>query len=205
MGATHDWSEPVDTGHLRAVRADAERFAAGGIGHLVLEVVAYAVDEAVEGATRRIMVTVHADGSVEVADDGRGTQVRHDASGATTVKPVMATRDLRFFGAADAPLLPDGRVRTGISVVAALSAWLTHTNRRDGRGWVGRYERGEPRGRLLEVPGNGATGTAVRFLPDPAVFGREAASAPSLRTACAGFGDLVAIEVRDEAPVCEQA
>ena len=130
MGATHDWSTSVDTEHLDEIRREARPVAPGGLLHLVLEVLAYPVDEAREGTTTRVRVVLHDDGSVSVADDGRGTETRVDELGVPRVKPVMATKDLRFYGRADAPLLPDGHRRRGISVVAALSEWLVHTNRR---------------------------------------------------------------------------
>ena len=68
-----------------------------GLGHLVLEVLAYADEEAgSRGARGSAVVTVHDDGSVSVADDGRGTDTRRDATGRVVRKPVMATQDLRF-------------------------------------------------------------------------------------------------------------
>ena len=78
---THDWSMPVDVDHLCAVRADLGAFAVGGVQHLVLEVIAYALDEAVEGATTRIDVEARADGSLCISDDGRGTDTRIDGRG----------------------------------------------------------------------------------------------------------------------------
>jgi topoisomerase-4 subunit B len=165
--STHDWSVGVDADHLAAIRNAAGRYSEGGITHLVLEVLAYPLDEAASGTTDRVQVTLHADGSISVEDNGRGTATRYDDAGNPTVKPIMATRDLRFFGVADAPLLPDGRVRSGISVVAAMSEWLTHTNRRaGGRGWVQRYERGLPQGPRTEVASGNTTGTIVHFRPD---------------------------------------
>ena len=85
MGTTHDWSRAVDTDHLDEIRTNAGAFAAGGPVRLVLEVLAYPVDEAVEGRTTRIRVVLHADGSVSVADDGRGTESRVDADGVARV------------------------------------------------------------------------------------------------------------------------
>lgn len=200
MVSSHDWSTAVDGRHLRAIRTAAPRFSRGGIPHLVLEVVAYAVDEALHGTTSRIWVTVHGDRSISVGDDGRGTQVRYDETGRATVKPIMSTRDLRFFEVEGAPVLPDGHPRCGISVVSALSTWLTHTNRRDGRGWRQRYEHGLPVGSLVEVPGGEESGTTVRFRPDPAVFGADDVSAVSLRAACAPFASTVDLDVIDEHP-----
>ncbi|MBT2408444.1 MULTISPECIES: ATP-binding protein [unclassified Streptomyces] len=135
---THDWASAVDIDHLSSIRSDPAAFAPGGTGHLILEVVAYAADEAESTGGGRCTVTLHADGSVSVADDGRGTDTRFDDHGRPVKKPVMASKDLRFFDHPDAQLLPDGYPRRGMSVVAALSEWLVHTNRRAGGAWLQR-------------------------------------------------------------------
>ena len=104
VNTTHDWAASVDHEHLAQVRQQLARYAPTGVGHLILDVLAYAADEAEAiGRARRGIVTLHEDGSVSVADDGRG-----------------------------------------ISVVAALSEWLIHTNRRTGGSWTQRYEHGVP-------------------------------------------------------------
>jgi topoisomerase-4 subunit B len=74
-------------------------------------------------------VVLHRDGLVSVQDDGRGTEVRRDVDGGVIRKPVMATKDLRFFDVEREVYLPDGAVRRGMSVVAAVSRWLEHANR----------------------------------------------------------------------------
>ena len=128
---THDWSASVDVGHLDAIGRDPATYAPGGATHLLLEVLAYAAEEAA------------------------GRPIR---------KPVMATKDLRFF---DTPseILPDGFPRRGMSVVAALSDWLVHTNRRVEGSWTPRYERGRPVTDLTPIDPDGTTGTTVRFRP----------------------------------------
>jgi topoisomerase IV subunit B len=78
----------------------------------------------------------------------------------------MSSKDLRFFDFPGAQLLPDGHPRRGISVVAALSEWLVHTNRRRNGAWVQRYEHGVPVTDLAAIAGDGTTGTAVWFRPD---------------------------------------
>src|SRR5215207_2821083 len=127
---THDWANSVDAGHLAEIRQHPATFAPGGVLHLVLEVIAYAADEAESTAQGRCVVTLHNDGSMSVADNGRGTDTRYDEQGQPIKKPVMATKDLRYFEFPDAQWLPDGRPRRGMSVVAALSEWLIHTNHR---------------------------------------------------------------------------
>lgn len=162
---THDWAIAVDASHLARIRRDPAAFAPGGVRHLVLEVVAYAADEAEAHGGGRCVVTFCRDGSVSVSDDGRGTATRHDDRGHAVKKPVMSTKDLRFFDSPDAQLLPDGHPRRGISVVAALSGWLAHTNRRRDGAWTQRYEHGIPVTSLMPVPGSSATGTTVHFCP----------------------------------------
>ena len=100
---THDWAAAVDLEHLAQIREQPESYAPGGMKHLILEVLAYAADEA-EAAGRggRGIVTLHADGTVSVADDGRGTDTRVDKEGRVIKKPVMGTKDLRFFDEPDA-------------------------------------------------------------------------------------------------------
>src|SRR5690606_22846334 len=100
---THAWAASVDHVHLRDVRERAAGLSGGSLRHLVLEVLAYAAEEA-EALGRRgsCTVTLHPDGSVAVSDDGRGTDTRRDDEGNVVRKPVMATKDLRFFDADDA-------------------------------------------------------------------------------------------------------
>lgn len=165
---THDWSTDVDGSHLEKVRAAAVVRPPDPV-HLVLEVLAYPVDEAVDGLTRHVWVELHDDGSIGVTDDGRGTDTRADAVGSPVVKPVMATPDLRFFDRPDAPTLVDGDRRAGLSTVCAVSAWLEHVNRRATGAWSRGYAAGRPSGPTQPIAPDGTTGTTVRFLPDPAL------------------------------------
>lgn len=131
--------------------------------HLVLEVLAYADDEAAAiGHRGRVHVSVRGD-EIEVANDGRGTDTRHDAQGHPVRKPVMATRDVRFFESEDSPLLPDGLPRRGMSLVAAASPLLLHKNRRIEGSWAQAYEYGIPLDQLREGPPAELTGTTVTF------------------------------------------
>lgn len=175
MSATHDWSRTVDLAHLDEVRRAPDAWAPGGVLHLVLEVLAYAAEEAEDravaepGRRGRCHVVLGSDGSVAVADDGRGTQTRVEAGNAVR-KPVMATRDLRFGGPGEdreaGPPLPDGHPRRGMSVVSALSTRLVHLNRRLEGSWTQDYVHGVPAGDLVPVAPDGTTGTTVTFWPD---------------------------------------
>jgi topoisomerase-4 subunit B len=95
----------------------------------------------------------------------------------------MATPDLRFFATPHGRRLPDGHPRRGISVVAALSRWLTHTNRRPDGAWTQRYEHGVPTADLIPIPPSRTpgTGTTVRFDATPPWY----RTARSPRTGCA--------------------
>ncbi|MFJ7587603.1 ATP-binding protein [Streptomyces sp. NPDC097617] len=185
VNTTHDWAGTVDADHLGRIRKEPAEFAPGGPRHLVLEIVAYAADEAASRGGGRCEITLHADGSVSVKDDGRGTDTRFDEHGRVVKKPVMATKDLRFFDSPDAERLPDGHPRRGMSVVAALSEWLIHTNRRLNGSWSQRYERGAPVTGLEPVESDGTTGTCVRFLPDEALGAQGALTMADLEPWCA--------------------
>lgn len=151
--------------HLAHVRQNPAEFAPGGVLHLILEVVAYPADEAERNGAGRCLVTVNPDGSASVSDQGRGTDIRFDDQGRPVKKPVMATKDLRFFDSPDAELLPDRYPRRGMSVVAALSEWLVHTNRRRNGAWTQRYEHGVPVTELIPIADDGTTGTTVHYRP----------------------------------------
>jgi len=198
QNTTHDWAIAVDGDHLARIRRDPATFAPDGVQHLILEVIAYAADEAEANNGGRCVVTLHGDGSVSVSDDGRGTATRVDLHGRVVKKPVMSTKDLRFFDSPDAQLLPDGHPRRGISVVAALSEWLVHTNRRSNGAWTQRYEHGLPVTDLVPIPDGDATGTTVHFRPDRTL---RADGAPAVidPVQLAGPWRDLSVEVRHEA------
>ena len=166
--STHDWERSVDAAHIAQLRGDPVTYAPGGVLHLTLEILAYVADE-----ESRCIVTVHRDGSIRVADDGRGTEMRGDKR-----KPVMATKDLRFFDSPDVQRLPDGYPRRGASTVTALSTWLIHTSRRRDGAWTQRYEHGRPVTGLRPIPAIGRTGTTVHFLPDAGLVGEARLDLP---------------------------
>lgn len=130
---------------------------------MILEIVAYADDEAEDQNRLGTVVIEIASDNLTVTDDGRGTDTRRDSDGIVVRKPVMATCDIRFFARADAPLLPDGERRRGMSVVAANCAELIHENRRREGAWAQRYERGVPVSDLVEIGTWTGTGTTVRL------------------------------------------
>lgn len=161
---THDWTVALDEEHLAHIRENAASYAQGGLRHMMLEVLAYADDEAAStGRVGTVVVVTRPDGSVSIRDDGRGTDTRRTPQGHIIRKPVMATKDVRFFDNPDRPVLPDGLPRWGMSVVAALSTTLIHENRRATGGWAQTYHHGIPATELVEITGGRTTGTAVTF------------------------------------------
>ncbi|WP_162246445.1 ATP-binding protein [Aeromicrobium sp. Root495] len=199
LRTTHDWTTYVDPDHVRQVREDLSHWQGDSLEHLVLEVLAYALDEAVHGSTRAVHVRRHDDGSWSVQDDGRGTDTRLDARGVPVVKPVMATPDLRFFDAGSDEVLADGFRRSGMSVVTAASAWLVHENRRDDGAWRTRYESGLPVGDPESIEPDGTSGTLVRFLPDPSLVSLEGAGQVGALCRGAAAGHAVDLTIDDAA------
>lgn len=175
------------------IRENPVRYAPTGMCHLILEVLAYAADEAEDRGAGRAVVEFHPDGSVSVSDDGRGTQMAASDDGRPVRKPVMATKDLRYFDSPPATPIPDGRPRYGMSVVAALSEWLVHTNRRAEGAWTQRYRHGVPAGELVAVPSAGTTGTTVRFHSVEGLGGEV--SAESVRPLADRVSRVLVVEV----------
>ena len=160
-------TEHVDTEHLAQIRQISTEFAPSGVLHLILEVLAYSVDEAGKNLVdAQSVVTLHADNSVSISDNGSGTDARYDGSGNSSVSQVMALKDPRFFDSPGTELLSDGFSRRGISVVTALSDWLIHTKISNNNAWGQRYEEGVPLTGQVDVAGEAdTTGTTVQFLP----------------------------------------
>lgn len=160
---------------------------------------AYAADEA-EARNRRgrCLIRLAPDGSILIVDDGRGTDTRRSSTGAVVRKPIMATRDLRFFDAETPPPLGDGHARRGISVVAALSTRLDHVNRRHDGAWSQTYRDGLPVGGLVDVAGDGTTGTAVRFTVCSAVRDLGEADVDGIHAGVAHLGGLLEVVVDDQ-------
>ncbi|WP_222594189.1 ATP-binding protein [Terrabacter aerolatus] len=183
---THDWRSDLDLGHLTDVRRRlGPPGAAGGLRHLILEVLAYANDEAEsQGRPGHAIVIHQASGRVTVDDDGRGTDTRRDGDGRVLRKPVMATPDVRFIDQSHAPLLPDGLPRRGMSTVAALSSELVHENHREDGSWSQTYRYGIPDEGLAALEPRGWTGTSVSLRTEitgpPALTAEDLTSFPSL-------------------------
>ena len=157
---------------------------ASGLHHLVWEIVDNSVDEAMAGFCTEIQVTVHADNSITVVDNGRGIPVdEHPVKKIPTLEVVMTI--LHAGGKFDnsAYKVSGGLHGVGVSCVNALSKWLRLTIRRDGKKHFMEFCRGVPVDRSIEVRdgfevsplkvlGNTEKrGTEVHFLADDEIFG----------------------------------
>lgn len=152
--------------------------------HLAHEVIDNSIDEAIEGYAKRIDVKIYKDGSLSVADDGRGMPVDvHPKEKITGVELILmklhagskfSNKHYRFSG---------GLHGVGVSVVNALSKNLEVWIRRDGKEYNMSFANAKRRGKLKVIGkvGKANTGTTLRFWPDPKYFDSTAFSIPRLK------------------------
>jgi DNA gyrase subunit B len=153
-----------------------------GLHQLVWEVVDNSIDEAMANVATRIDVTIHADGKVEVVDDGRGIPVGKHASGKDALEVVHTVLHAGGKFGGGGYKVSGGLHGVGVSVVNALSDAMRVEVLRDGRRYAQEYSRGTPKGPVRQQGGLAEAnrglvmakerqhGTRTFFHPDPEVF-----------------------------------
>ncbi|MEQ9763661.1 DNA topoisomerase IV subunit B [Streptococcus sp. ZJ151] len=146
---------------------------ATGLHHLVWEIVDNAVDEALSGFGEKISVTLNKDGSVSVADNGRGMPTGKHAMGIPTVQVIFTVLHAGGKFGQGGYKTSGGLHGVGSSVVNALSSWLEVEITRDGAVYKQRFEDGGKPATSLKKIGTAPkskTGTTVTFMPDATIF-----------------------------------
>jgi DNA gyrase subunit B len=142
-----------------------------GLHHLVEEIVANSVDEALAGHNESIDVTIHPDNSVTVRDRGRGIPVDEmEDTGLSALEVIMTKLHAGGKFGGGGYKVSGGLHGVGASVVNALSEWLVVDVERDGKVYRQEFERGVPRGAIQTIGESRETGTTTTFLADAEIF-----------------------------------
>jgi DNA gyrase subunit B len=144
-----------------------------GLHHLVWEVVDNSIDEAMAGHAHMIIVTIQADGTVVVQDDGRGVPVGKHSTGKDALEVVHTVLHAggKFGGDAAGYKVSGGLHGVGVSVVNALSEWMRVESARDGSIYAQEYARGKPTTPVRKIgPAADRRGTTTRFRADNDMF-----------------------------------
>jgi len=142
-----------------------------GLHHMIWEVVDNGIDEAMAGFATEISVTLLADGSVSISDDGRGIPVDIHKQYKVSALELALTKlhaGSKFGGGGYK--VSGGLHGVGVSVVNALSEYLKAEVKRDGKLWMQEYERGKPKKKVKAIGPARDTGTIITFKPDQKIF-----------------------------------
>jgi DNA gyrase subunit B len=153
-----------------------------GLHQLVWEVVDNSIDEAMANKATRIWVQIHADGQLEVVDDGRGIPIDKHATGKSALEVIMTVLHAGGKFGGGGYKVSGGLHGVGVSVVNALSSQMRVEVLRDGKRWVQEYRRGIPvatvkqsggiaeANRGLDPAWKRTSGTRTFFRPDDEIF-----------------------------------
>lgn len=142
-----------------------------GLHHLVWEIIDNAIDEALSGYGREIVLTINHDNSITVSDQGRGVPCGKHATGKNTMEIIYTKLNAGGKFGGNGYKTSGGLHGVGGSVVNALSTFMEVISMRDGKIHKMRFEKGGTIISPLEILGETKkTGTIVTFKPDPEIF-----------------------------------
>lgn len=171
-----------------------------GLHHLVWEVVDNSIDEAMAGYAKNIAVTLLADGSVRVVDDGRGIPVeKHAHTKKSALETVLTTLHAGGKFGGDSYKVSGGLHGVGVSVVNALSEWTEVVVCREDEQWKQEYVRGKAKSAVKKIGTCSGSGTSVTFRPDAEIFSAGSGSSSGGKAIPAFDLDIILERMRQQA------